>query len=328
MLFVFMGSHGTQAQSATGVTTTDSQSADTLDQLSSADIAVSLARMTDIPEAGEVVNQAISVNTELTLTPVDKPVATKPQAVLTALKSRKDIQAYVVQPGDTVQTVAAKFNVTSDSIKWSNGLSGNNLAPTQRLTIPPVTGIVYTVRPGDTPDSLASRFRADKNQIIAYNDAEISGLKVGEQIIIPNGQQASVFAPTYGFGWLGATPAYGSNGYYLGFCTYYAAGRRAQLGNPVPSNLGDAYTWATRASSFGIPTGSAPKPGAVAVKHSGAPGHVAVVETVNDDGSFWISEMNSSGQVSMTDSRGAGGWNRVDWKLIAPGGASSYSFVY
>lgn len=332
ILFVFQGTHGSQARhsSAGALTVGSDEAADPLDQLSSADIAVSLARMTDIAEAGEVVNQAISVNTELTATPIDKAVVNKPQAVLTALKSRKDIQSYVVQAGDTVQVVAAKFNVTSDSIKWSNGLSGNTLAVGQKLTIPPVTGIVYTVRAGDTPDTLAQRYRADKNQIVAYNDAEISGLRVGEQIIIPNGQQVSSGGGNFdsGLSFLGGVPSYGSNGYYRGFCTWYAANRRAQLGNPVPGNLGDAYTWARRASSFGIPTGSVPKPGAVAMKHAGAPGHVAIVEVVNEDGSFWISEMNSSGQRSMTDSRPAGGWGVVDWKLIPASGIGTYTYIY
>lgn len=335
MVFVFQGSHSPSSQRLAGLSPSNSAaSADPLDQLSSADIAVSVARMTQLSEAGEVVNQAISANTEMTLASADNTVASKPLAVLTALKSRKDIQAYVTVPGDTVSSVAAKFNVTSDSIRWSNGITGDNVGVGTKLTIPPVTGIVYTVKAGDTPDSLAQKFKADRNQIVAYNDAEISGLHVGEQIIIPNGQQAAVATSayggggSYGLGYLGGTPTYGGNMYEYGWCTWYAFNRRAQLGNPVPGNLGDAYTWASRSAAFGVPTGSAPRAGAVAVKHSAAPGHVAVVEQVNDDGSFWISEMNSYGQVSMTNSAPAGGWGRIDYKLISADGASQWTFVY
>ncbi len=332
MVFVFRGSHtpvmpGTLAN-AVGQSST--ASGDPLDQLSSADIAVNVARMTSLPEAGEVVNQAISVNTEIALASSNNTVVTKPQEVLTALRSRQDIQAYAAQPGDTVESIAAKFNVTSDSIRWSNGITGDTVAAGTKLTIPPVTGIVYAVKAGDTPASLAQKFKADQSQIIAYNDAEISGLQVGEQIIIPNGQQAAVrtSSTSYGLGYLGGVPSYGSNGYDYGFCTWYAANRRAQLGEPVPANLGDAYTWAYRAASFGIPTGSAPKAGAVAVEHSAAPGHVAIVEVVNADGSFWISEMNSYGQVSMTNSAGAGGFGRVDFKLFSAADASRYTYIY
>ena len=332
MIFVFRGSHNqaTPGTLANAVDQSSAASVDPLDQLSSADIAVNVARMTSLPEAGEVVNQAISVNTEIALASSDNTVVSKPQEVLTALKSRQDIQAYVVQAGDTVESIAAKFNVTSDSIRWSNGITGDTVNAGTKLTIPPVTGIVYTVKAGDTPASLAQKFKADQSQIIAYNDAEISGLQVGEQIIIPNGQQAVVTTSSvsYGLGYLGGTPIYGSNGYDYGFCTWYAANRRAQLGAPVPADLGDAYTWAYRAASFGIPTGSTPKAGAVAVDHSPAPGHVAIVEVVNADGSFWISEMNDHGQASMTNAAPAGGWGRVDYRLIPASGASYYTYIY
>jgi surface antigen len=186
-----------------------------------------------------------------------------------------------------------------------------------------VNGIVYTVQGNDTVDSLASKYRANKDQIIAYNDAELSGLHTGEQILIPNGQLPAPAIISRG------TAVYGpANGYDYGFCTWYAANRRAQLGKSVPSNLGNANTWAILAGSMGIDTGSTPRAGAVAVKHSGAPGHVGIVEVVNDDGSFWMSEMNSFGQVSMSDSSPRGGWGVVDWKLVPAGLVGSYSYVY
>ncbi len=333
IFFVFQGSHNaSQSPISNAVATNTAKSADPLDQLSSADIAVSVARMTSLPEAGEVANQAISANTVMTLSSADSTVVAKPQEVLTALKSRKDIRVYSTVAGDTIESIAQKFNVTSNSIRWSNGISGNTVAAGTKLNIPPVTGIVYTVLAGETPDSLATKFKADKTQIIAYNDAEISGLHAGEQIIIPNGQQVSTspFGSSggYSLGYLGSSATYGSNGYEPGWCTWYAAKRRAQLGIPVPTNLGDAFTWASRSASFGNPTGSAPRQYAVAVKHSDRPGHVAIVEVVNADGSFWISEMNSYGQKSMTDSTPTGGFGVVDYKLIPASGASGYTFVY
>jgi len=333
MIFVFQGSHGSvQGPASNAITTSNTtKSADPLDQLSSADIAVSVARMTSLPEAGEVTNQAISVNTEMRLTSADSSVVAKPQEVLTALKSRKDIRTYTVVAGDSVESIAQKFNITSNSIRWSNGITGDTVAVGTKLTIPPVTGIVYTVRAGDTPDTLAQKFKADKAQIIAYNDAELSGLHINEQIIIPNGQQVAASlgsAGGYSLGYLGSSASYGSNGYEPGWCTWYVAKERAARGIPVPSNLGDAYTWATRAASFGMPTGSVPRANAVAVKHSAKPGHVAIVEAVNDDGSFWISEMNSYGQKSMTNSTPTGGFGVVDYKLISAGGAGDYTFIY
>lgn len=304
--------------------------ANPLDTVSSADIAVNIARMGGLSEATSVANKADSIMMELTVNPDTTSIVVKPQVVLTALKSKKDIISYVTVPGDTVTSIAAKFGVTSDSIRWSNDIGGNTIAAGKTLVIPPESGIVYTVKAGDTPETLAAKYKASKDEIIASNDAELTSLKTGDRILIPKGTQPAppvARVASSGFGW-GATAIYGYNGYDFGYCTWYVANRRAELGRPVPANLGDAYTWVSRAASAGILTGTSPRPGAVAMKHSGAPGHVAVVEQVNEDGSFWVSEMNSSGQRSMADPTPAGGWGRVDWKVIPASSVGSWGYIY
>ncbi len=230
--------------------------------------------------------------------------------------------------------MAAKFGVTSDSIRWSNNisLSTTTIKTGTSLVVPPVNGIDYTVAAGDTTDSLAAKFRASKDRIIAANDAEISGIKTGEQILIPDGSQqavvaavstASAYSSGGGLAW-GATAIYGSNGYDYGYCTWYVANRRAELGRPVPANLGDAYSWYRAANAAGLPTGFTPQVGAVMVNEAGD--HVAVVEQVNPDGSFWVSEMNSYGQVSMTNPAKTGGWGVRDYK-VEPG-PGRFKFIY
>ncbi|HJQ08971.1 MAG TPA: LysM peptidoglycan-binding domain-containing protein [Candidatus Saccharimonadales bacterium] len=295
-----------------------------LDQLSSADIAVNTAIAVGLAETPGVKELADSAATKQAVAPADATVVAKPQTVNTALKSRKDIKDYIVQSGESVTSIAAKFSVTSDSIMWSNNLRSNTINAGVKLLIPPINGIVYGVQSGDTVESLAQKFRAGREQIIAFNDIELTGLKPGERILIPNGQQP---APVVASAFVGRASFGGYNGYDAGFCTYYAAKRRAELGNPAPSNLGNANTWASRAAEFGIPTGPTPRPGAVAMKHARAPGHVAIVEVVTADG-FWISEMNSYGQVSMTDTRPTGGWGRVNWKFIPNSLAGTYTYIY
>ena len=323
--------HGTQSkevltQNSTpgAISNTRNGGGEPLDQISSADIAVNAAKAVSLYETQGVINQAQSAAVELATAPADRTVVAKPQTVATTFASRKDIKSYVVQAGESVSSVAAKFNITSDSIMWSNNLNSNNINAGTKLVVPPVNGIVYVVKSGDTVDSLATKYRANKDQIIAVNDIELTGLKVGDQILVPNGQQpvpAIAIRPT--------AAVYGPyNGYDYGFCTWYAANRRAQLGRPVPGNLGNANTWAVIAAGFGIPTGASPQSGAVAVKHSRAPGHVGIVESVNADGSFWMSEMNSYGQRSMTDSTAVGGWGAVDWKLVPADLVATYTYIY
>lgn len=289
------------------VSASSSVAANPLDQLSSADIAVHIARMTGLPESTEVVNQADSANAQLAISSSDDSVIAKPQVVATALKSRKDIQTYTTVAGDTLASIAVKFGVTSDSIKWSNDLSSATIQPNQKLAIPPVNGIVYTVKTGDTPDKLAVQYNTNKDLIITTNDAEVGGLKVGERILIPDGTKSTptyVAAPAYnsGLAW-GTTAIYGYNGYPFGFCTWYAA---TQAG--AASNWGNANTWAAGARASGWTVTTTPRPGAIAQRGGGL-GHVGIVEAVSEDGTM----------MKFSDMNGIAGWGRVgysDWVSI------------
>lgn len=323
--FTLGPTHSGQPLGRQGVISSDRNLAiEPLDQLSSADVAASAAQAVGLYETTAVINQADSVKAEQAIAPADTTVIAKPLTVATAFKSRQDIQEYTVQQGDTVASIAAKFSVTSDSIMWSNNLRGNVVNAGLQLVIPPVgvSGIVYTVRGGDTIASLAQKYRVSEREIITFNDIELTGLKTGERILIPNGQQP---APVIARPILGV---FGYNGYDPGFCTWYVANRRAQYGNPVPANLGNASTWDNRAAAMGMSVNKVPAVGAAVVTSQSGAGHVAFVEALNSDGSIWISEMNSHGQVSMTDTTPTGGWGRVDWKLVPADRAVTYNYIH
>ena len=275
--------------------------ANPLDQLSSANIALTVAQLSNLPEATAVANQAESQTADLAIVSNTDNVLSKPQVVATALKSRADIQSYVTKTGDTLASLAAQFGVTSDSIRWSNNLTGSTLAAGSKLVIPPVNGIVYTIKSGDTPATLAQKFSANQAQIVAYNDAEINGLQPGEQIIIPNGTQAAVAAVvtlSSGFAW-GSSPLYGFNGYDFGFCTWYVATQVS-----VPGNWGNASSWAYYARLSGWNVSSTPTLGAIAQTPyaAGGEGHVGVVDGVNGD-MVHVRDMNDYGD--------GGGFDRV-----------------
>ncbi len=327
VLFVAKSSTAQHALTSTSLSSSADNLAQPLDQVSSADIAVNVARMTNLAEATSAANQADSVNALLTVSNSEQTIVAKPEVVSTVFKSNKDILKYITKVGDTVSKLAARFHVTSESIKSSNGLVNDKLAAGQTLYIPPFNGIVYVVRKGDTPSSLAARFHSNRDQIIAFNDAEISGLKPGTRIVIPNGF-ISTEPATVAFVPSGFQATFGSfNGYDFGWCTWYAAKHRADLGHPVPSNLGNAYSWYYLAQSAGLPTGLTPRVGAVAVNLGG--NHVSVVEKVNSDGSFIVSEMNASGYDSIgtigQDGHYIGGWGVVDYRVYSGG---SYGFIY
>lgn len=299
--FVIASSHGDDSSTASAFTGSNAM-AKPVDGLTSYDIAANVARMTSLPESNAIDNQAQSAKVAVAVSTSDTNVVAKPQLVATALKSKDDIRTYTAVTGDTVTTIAQKFGVTSDSIKWSNNLSSDTVALGSKLTIPPVNGIVYTVKAGDTVQSLATKYKANADQITAYNDAEIAGIKPGEQVIIPNGQIQAVATRTSFSGTpsvLSAgsfTARYGNNGYDYGYCTYYAAARSG-----APSNWGNANTWAYYAALSGWTVSSVPRPGAIAQTSAGYLGHVAIVEQVSADGS----------QIIYSDMNGISGWGRV-----------------
>lgn len=292
----------TPKPSATAVSAVAPQVVEPVDELAASNIAVTVARLANLPEAPAVTNQSDSIAIEQSVASTSDLVVNKPQSVSSAFLSNKDIHTYVTQAGDTVTALATKFGVSTDSILWSNGLSGDQLPAGKTLAIPPVNGIVHTVVAGDTPSSLAATYHADAAKIIAYNDAELNGLRVGEQIIIPDGQiitPKAVYATyaTSGFAW-GSGAIYGYNGYDFGNCTWYVASQIA-----VPANWGNAATWAAGARAAGWHVSSVPSVGAIAQNSwmAGGLGHVAIVDGVSSDGK----------QVLIRDMNGIAGFDRV-----------------
>jgi surface antigen len=312
LLFVLYGSgdaEATQTTSKSEISTDTSIAANPVDQLASANIAVTVARLGRLPEATAVTNQADSQYAKLRMAATADNVVSKPQVVSTNLKSKADIQTYITNPGDTVAAIAAKFGISSDSVIWSNGLNSGSVAANQKLYIPPVNGIVYIVKSGDTAASLAEKYSASKSKIVAFNDAELGGLKPGERIVIPNGSKAvePVYVPYVqsSFSW-GSSPVYGYNGYDYGYCSWYVANKI-----PVPGNWGNASTWAYYAPLSGWSVSAVPRVGAIAQTPfaAGGEGHVAIVEKVSADGqSIYVSDMN-----------GIAGWGTVGhgWQSAA-----------
>lgn len=84
------------------------------------------------------------------------------------------------------------------------------------------------------------------------------------------------------------------NGYVWGQCTWYVKNMRPDL----PNNLGNGGQWVANAAAQGLPTGYAPRVGAVAEE----PGHVAYVEAVSGS-MITISEMNYAGGVGQVHRR-------------------------
>lgn len=304
-----------------------------VDQLTVATLAAQTAAIADLSVANEVSSMSITMNVKSELSQVDETIITKPQVFEPVSSSA--ITSYRTVAGDTVPAVAARYGITDQTLRWANNLTSDALIPDTELTIPTVNGIVYTTKEGDSLDTIATKYQADKARIISKNDLELSGLSAGQRIVVPDGifpenerpgyvaprpvtttVVTSSYATSVGSG--GYASAQAGNRYSYGYCTWYAYNRRAQLGLPVGSFWGNASSWAYMARSAGYAVDRNPTIGAVMQDSysAGGLGHVAVVESVGEDGSITISEMNYAG------------WNVQSYRTLSAGQAAGYNFIH
>ena len=283
-----------------------------VDQVVATNIAANIAERAGLPIATSVANLSVSLTAEHQIAQSSDNIIDKPEIIQPTADSRT-VQHYTAQPGDTAETIAAKYGISSDTLKWANNLATDAITAGASLTIPPTDGVLYAVKAGDTLQSIASKYQASSDRIVAFNDLELSGLTVGSTIVIPGGvlpvdERPGYVSPTQavsqgayngGYSTIDAQIASASAGnrYDFGNCTWYAYERRVQLGRPVGSFWGNAATWAAYARAAGYRVDNTPEVGAVAQWNAyqggaGYAGHVAIVESVNGDGSITISEMN------------------------------------
>lgn len=100
------------------------------------------------------------------------------------------LETYTVKSGDTLYSIAKKFDTTVDKIKSQNSLNADALTVGQMLKIPSVISVtkpsktnVYTVEPGDTLYSLAREFNTTVNNLKSLNNLITNNLVIGQTII-------------------------------------------------------------------------------------------------------------------------------------------------
>lgn len=114
-------------------------------------------------------------------------------ATLFSEKTRGEILKHTVVEGDTVSSIAEKFGVSVDTIRWQNDLnSRDQIKVGQELEILPVTGVSHKVKKGDTVYSIAKKYDTGPQAIVDFpyntfmND-ETFELAIGQVLIVPDG---------------------------------------------------------------------------------------------------------------------------------------------
>ncbi len=323
------------AQTASRVTaTTSNQEKVSVDQLTAASAVTQLAEMANLPVAGDLREATTTLYIKKQLAQNDAEVISKPQIVQPTTSTERGITSYTVKAGDTIESIATQFGISTQTLKWANNTTADTADEGATLTVPRTDGIVYIVKDGDTVEALAEKYKVNAERIVLYNDlTESEALSTGAQLVLPSGELPETERPGY-VAPRAATPTYSSysnsgdvlstsygyarvfsgNRYALGNCTWYAYERRAAMGRPIGSLWGNATNWAASARAAGFTVNQTPAPGAV-FQYGGGYGHVGVVESVDSE-YLYVTDMNYAG------------YNVVTSRKIPLSGTGHYSYIH
>lgn len=147
---------------------------------------VSTTDMVDASDAASVVTQDNSTLVNPSLATTDN-----------GLSVRTDIVHHTVAQGETLGEIAQAYQISTNTIRWANGISGDMIKPGQDLVIPPVTGVVYRVASGDTLLAIAKKYQADVDSVVDFNKlASAEAITEGQTLILPDGAVPPPVAPT------------------------------------------------------------------------------------------------------------------------------------
>lgn len=107
---------------------------------------------------------------------------------------------YIVERGDSLWSVAKKFNVSVDKLRDTNNLKSSLISIGQKLVIPGVapsdqTNTDYIVQKGDSLWSVASTYNTTVRKIKELNNLTNDILSVGQILKIPNSKNDSTTIP-------------------------------------------------------------------------------------------------------------------------------------
>ena len=92
---------------------------------------------------------------------------------------------YVVNSGDTLWSIARKYNLSVNELKALNNLSSNVLSVGQRLIVGKESSNDYVVSAGDTLWAIARKFNVSVDDIKALNNLSSNNLSIGMILKIP-----------------------------------------------------------------------------------------------------------------------------------------------
>jgi Surface antigen len=249
------------------------------------------------------------------------------------VEAEETVTTYTIEAGDTLFAIANQFNVTVDNLKAWNNLSSDLIIAGKTISVAESAApAAMTVEEAPAEETAAP---AEEVSAPAVEEVEAAEAAPAESAPAPAAEEVQteeVSAPAVEEVEQpqAATPAAsapvtsasnGANYYDWGTCAWYVFEQRSQRGLGVGNMWGDAKNWAAGAQAAGYSVSNSPSVGAIMqapAYTNGAYGlgHVAIVESVNSDGSIVVSEMQFNG-----------GLGSVSTRTLSASQAASHNFI-
>ena len=105
------------------------------------------------------------------------------------IDNQSEDNTYIVKSGDTLYSIAKKFNIKVDNLKEANNLTSNMLSLNQKLIIPKISNkedyLLYTVKKGDNLYNIANSYNTTVSDIMSLNNLSSNILSIGQTLKIP-----------------------------------------------------------------------------------------------------------------------------------------------
>ena len=115
-------------------------------------------------------------------------------------RARTLLTSYTVRKNDTLTSIAHHFGLSMVTLYWANHLTTNlktktDLKVGQKLSIPPVNGVLHIVTDKETLTDIAKRTGVSVNKIVSTNGLKQPTVFVGQWIIVPGAKAKPIPVP-------------------------------------------------------------------------------------------------------------------------------------
>jgi murein DD-endopeptidase MepM/ murein hydrolase activator NlpD len=165
----------------------------------------------DIGPVADVSSEALASMPYFQVAKSDPYLLRRPEThTIAPTRPRSEPVEYTVESGDAIFSIASKYNISPESLLWSNydvlKDDPHSIRPGQILTIPPTDGILYEWQERDTVETVAAEFEANVDDILSWsgNNLDLTNPEIepGDVVMIPGGEREfqQWVVPTYSVG--------------------------------------------------------------------------------------------------------------------------------